>query len=211
MLGHFLNSHFLQVGFCLQSPPEVTNIALNRRVTIFSQSSSWLACLLPEEHFCSPGSRISMLLPLDYSLSVFAGFSSFWLLKQPSSTTHAMSLTLLETLQDPMRVTRMARKGSGTSRTCTAPARRSPGLLMTRLWLWWTTKSCTHPMPGHWLSSQALLPPSRHHCCRYIPASPLYFQHLFPGVLNLILFSPSPCPPQGVCHPTPGPNHHPLV
>ena len=78
MLGHFLNSHFLQAGFRPQSPPEVTNIALNRRFTSFSQSSSWLACLLLEEHFCSPGSRISMLLPLDHSLSVFTGFSSFF-------------------------------------------------------------------------------------------------------------------------------------
>ena len=43
MLGHFPNSHFLQAGFCLPSAPEVTSIALSRKLTIFSQRSSGLA------------------------------------------------------------------------------------------------------------------------------------------------------------------------
>lgn len=46
MLGHFLNSHFLQAGFCLQSAHGVTHTAFNTRLTIFSQSSLQLVTVL---------------------------------------------------------------------------------------------------------------------------------------------------------------------
>lgn len=54
MLGHLPNSHFLQAGFCSQSPHLVTNITLNTRFTIFSQRPPQLASV--------PNSRIVFVL-----------------------------------------------------------------------------------------------------------------------------------------------------
>lgn len=46
VLGHFLNFHFLQAGFCPQSAHGVTNTAFNTRFTILAQSSSQLVSVL---------------------------------------------------------------------------------------------------------------------------------------------------------------------
>lgn len=91
MLGHFPNSHFLQAGFCLLSTPEVTSIALSRKLTIFSQRSSGLACLLLEP-FCSPESRISMFLPHNHCLHWLIFFFFFFEAALPRHPCHAIGL-----------------------------------------------------------------------------------------------------------------------
>lgn len=166
MLGHFPNSHFLQAGFCLLSAPEVTSIALSRKLTIFSQRSSGLACLLLKP-FCSPESRISMLLLHNHCLHWLL---LFFFLKQPSPATHAMPLALLKTLQDPVQVTQMAWEVTPTS--------RSLRLLMTQLLIALMDLKELHPCHARALAGagQAPLPTSRHWCCRCFVASPLYFQ-----------------------------------
>ena len=86
MLGHFPNSHFLQAGFCLPSAPEVTSIALSRKLTIFSQRSSGLAvCSLNHFVLLNSGSPCFCLITTLSSLA--SPFFPFFFLKQPSPTT----------------------------------------------------------------------------------------------------------------------------
>ena len=87
VLGHFLNSHFLQAGFCPQSAHGVTNTAFSTRLTIFSQSPLQLvtALFLRNIFFLlDPGSPHSCLmttisqsslasLPLYFQILVFPG------------------------------------------------------------------------------------------------------------------------------------------
>ena len=169
MLGHFPNSHFLQVGFCLLSAPEVTSIALSRKLTIFSQRSSGLACLLLEP-FCSPESRISMFLPHNQCLHWLLSF--FFEAALSCHPCHAIGL--VGDLQDPMQVTQMAWEVTPTS--------RSLRLLMTQLLIALMDLKELHPCHARALAGtgQAPLPTSRHWRCHCFVASPLYFQ--IPGV-----------------------------
>ena len=134
MLGHFPNSHFLQAGFCLPSAPEVTSIALSRKLTIFSQRSSGLACLLLEP-LCSPESRISMLLPHNHS--VFTGFSFFffffWSSLPPSPNGNPLQYSCLENPMD-----------RGAWRAIVH------GVAKSRTWLSDFTFFPPPPMPCHW-------------------------------------------------------------
>lgn len=204
MLGHFPNSHFLQAGFCLLSTPEVTSIALSRKLTIFSQRSSGLACLLLEP-FCSPESRISMFLPHNHCLHwLIFFFFFFW--SSPPPPPVPCHWPCWRHCRTPCRSPRWLGRWS-------PPAAPSGCWWHSCSLLWWTSKSCTHAMPGPWLGR------AKHHCPHPATgaATALWlllfiFKFLvFPEVENPVLFSPSPCPPWEVCHSTLGHYHLPFV